>query len=99
MANFDPRIRLRRLQVHKGRRVAFDHTFSNGLNLFAGANGSGKSTIADFVMFALGGEPANWRKAALECDFVAAEVELNATIVTLSRDIEGGTPRRPIRIF
>jgi len=93
-----PQLALRRLEVfHKGRPV-YSQPFHDGVNIIRGSNSSGKSTIADFIFFALGGDLAKWKPEAELCDFVIAEVEINGAIVTLKRDISTSS-RQPLAIF
>ena len=95
---FEPLLTIRRLVIIKNEARVFDQTFELGVNMFSGENGSGKTTIADFLFFGLGGEPHSWRKAALECDRVYTEVSFNDEEAVLSREVSS-SPRRPIRFF
>ncbi|MCY3546906.1 MAG: hypothetical protein OXH49_08480 [Gemmatimonadetes bacterium] len=98
MTRLDPTIWLSRLVVLKAGKAVYDQRFHCGVNIIHGENGSGKSTIADFIFFALGGEHTNWRRKASLCDFTLAEVCINGTFVTLRREVlEIG--QRPMGIF
>ena len=57
-----PTLQLRRLRVLKSGRPVYDQAFHEGVNIIRGDNGSGKSSIADFAFFVLGGEFDNWKK-------------------------------------
>lgn len=72
--------------LHKGASV-YDESFHAGLNIIRGQNSSGKSTIVDFIFFALGGDFANWRPESERCEMVLAEVEINKQIITLRRGV------------
>ena len=89
MTRLDPSIWLSRLVVLKAGRAVYDQRFHLGLNIIHGENGSGKSTIADFIFFALGGEHTTWRQKASICDFTLAEVCINGAVVTLRREVSG----------
>ncbi len=95
---FDPTIWLSRLVVLKAGKAVYDQRFHLGVNIIHGENGSGKSTIADFIFFALGGEHKNWRRKASLCDYTLAEVCINGTPVTLRREISE-LGQRPMGIF
>lgn len=98
MTLLKPQLALRRLEVfHKGRPV-YSQPFNDGVNIIRGSNSSGKSTIADFIFFALGGDLAKWKPEAELCDFVIAEIEINGATVTLKRDVETSS-RQPMSIF
>jgi len=84
--------------VLKAGRAVYDEQFHLGVNIIHGENGSGKSTIADFIFFALGGEHTEWRQEASTCDFTLAEVCINGASVTLRREISA-TGQRPMAIF
>ncbi len=98
MPFFKPTLSVRHLSVYRRGRTVFDIEFHDGFNIIRGENSSGKSTILDFLFFALGGDLTDWREAALLCDEVWAEVSLNGRIATLAREVSqsGG---RPMRIF
>lgn len=91
-------IRLNQLVVMRSGHRVYDQTFHEGLNIIRGANNTGKSSIADLIFFAMGGELKKWKEYALMCDEVIAEVTLSGAAFTLRRDIDD-TPMRPIKIF
>jgi predicted ATPase len=62
--------RIRRLRVLRKGRAVYDQGFHSGVNIIRGENGSGKSTIADFIFYILGGEFDNWKTAAADCNQV-----------------------------
>src|SRR6476660_4204013 len=83
----EPLLFLRTLLVfYKGAPV-YNQTFHNGVNIIRGQNGHGKSTVSDFIFYALGGEVLGWKPEAERCDTVIAELELNEVLVTVRRSI------------
>ncbi|MCY1030983.1 AAA family ATPase [Corallococcus sp. BB11-1] len=98
MTRLDPSLKLSRLLVFKGGHAVYDERFHSGVNIIRGENSSGKSTLADMIFFALGGENILWKEEAASCDTVVAEVQLNGRPVTLSRSISS-QKERPMRIF
>ena len=78
---------LKRLRVLYRGDVAYDQAFHQGVNIIRGQNGSGKSTIADFIFFVLGGEFDEWKAAASRCDEVQAELDTPRGTLTLRRQI------------
>lgn len=88
---------LRRLRVIRRGASVYDQTFHTGVNIIRGDNGSGKSTIADFIFYVLGGEFENWKKAALACDQVQAEVVTQGGVLVLRRDI--GKAQTAMEVF
>ena len=98
MMRCDPSIWLSRLVVLKTGKAVYDQRFHLGVNIIHGENGSGKTTIADFIFFALGGEHKDWRQEASMCDFTLAEVRINNAFVTLRREISS-IGQRPMGIF
>lgn len=93
-----PYILLQRLVVRAGEHIAYDQKFHAGLNIIRGVNSSGKSTILDFIFFALGGDVAIWKTAAAQCTDVSAQVVINGTLLTLHRKITD-TLRGDLAIF
>ncbi|MDY0884687.1 AAA family ATPase [Dongia soli] len=88
---------LQRLRVMKGGKAAYDQSFHRGVNIIRGENGSGKSTIADFIFFILGGEFADWKEAASYCEEVQAQLETRNGIITVRRSI--ATKLEPTFVF
>ena len=58
---------------------AYDEKFHKGVNIIRGKNSSGKSTVSNFIFYALGGDFTNWNAESLRCREVFAEVEINFT--------------------
>lgn len=67
--------------------AAYDQVFHLGVNIIRGKNSSGKSTILDFMFYALGGDFVGWKPEAESCDSVLVEVEINNQPVTFRRGI------------
>lgn len=97
MTLFKPQISLRRLTIKRGHEDIYDATFHSGVNILRGENSSGKSTIMDFIFYALGGDLTDWREAALLCSEVIAEVTLNGHSAVLAREVSASAGR-PMRI-
>lgn len=96
MMSYNPRIAIRRLTVKRGDAIAYDALFHRGVNIVAGENSSGKSTILDFIFYGLGGDLSEWREAALLCSEVILEVDINGLPATFARAIseKSGQPMR-----
>ena len=90
-------LQLNRLRVIRRGHIAYDQNFHSGVNIIRGQNGSGKSTIADFIFFILGGEYDDWKGAASQCDEVQAEIETPRGKLTLKRQI--GSATEPMLVF
>jgi hypothetical protein len=88
---------IRRLRVIKSGLAAYDQVFHAGVNIIRGENGSGKSTIADFIFYILGGEFENWKTVAGDCDEVQAEILTKQGAITLRREI--AKSQTPINVF
>ncbi|MDR1544305.1 MAG: ATP-binding protein [Prevotellaceae bacterium] len=99
MTNVKPTLFLNRLIVRThNNHIAYDETFHNGVNIIRGQNSSGKSTIANFIFYALGGDFSNWTTEAFKCKEVIAEVKINDAIITLKREMtQSGL--QPMSIF
>lgn len=98
MTRIDPTLILKHLIVLKDGRAVYDQSFRPGVNIIRGENGSGKSTIAEFIFYALGGEVNGWTPEAGSCDFTYAEVQIRGESITLRREI-APEKRRPISIY
>ncbi len=81
-----------------GAVSAYDVSFHEGVNIIAGQNASGKSTIMDFIFYGIGGESVPWKNEALLCTDVFVELSLNSVPVTLRR-VVNEERRNPIQIF
>jgi len=91
-------LNLNQLVVMKSGQRAYDEKFHSGLNIIHGTNGSGKSTILDFIFFALGGNLTDWKQYAQYCETVFAEISTNGTILTLKREVSKDN-NRPMSIY
>ena len=87
MMQFKPFVIVNRLVITKGLKSVYDENFTNGVNIIRGKNSSGKSTIADFIFYALGGELAKWKEEASSCSYTYVEVNLSGKVFTLRREI------------
>ena len=92
-----PTLQLRRLRVMKSGHAVYDQAFHEGVNIIRGDNGSGKSSIADFIFFILGGEFDNWKKVPAQCDEVQAEILTTRGRLIVRRETASKTS--PIRVF
>lgn len=88
---------LKRLCIFSHARIVYDQQFHQGVNIIRGENGSGKSTIADFIFYVLGGEFDEWKDKPSLCTEVRAEVATTSGPLTLRRQI--GTKQEPITVF
>ena len=89
---------LRQLIVFRNGRSVYDEMFHPGVNIIRGTNSSGKSTIADFIFFILGGDVHKWKPEAEACDFVVAEIMVNDSILSLRREVTDAS-RQGMSIF
>lgn len=99
MTLIKPYLFLNRLVVisHVGS-VAYDQKFHRGVNIIRGQNSSGKSTVANFIFYSLGGDFNNWTTEAEKCREVFAEVEINEATLTLKRTVTNQS-QQPMSIF
>jgi hypothetical protein len=77
---------------------AYKESFHYGVNIIRGQNSSGKSTIANFLFYILGGAFNNWTSEALKCKDITTEVLINGAEFTLRRDISDSV-LTPLQIF
>ncbi|RVU81802.1 hypothetical protein EOL70_24915 [Leucothrix sargassi] len=100
MTRFDPSIFLNRLVIQKDNHEVYNQCFHKGVNIIRGTNSAGKSTIMEFIFFALGGSisPKQWKNTSLKCTEVFAEVEINGKIFTLQRNVSDN-PKEGMRIY
>lgn len=97
MSHQIPYLRLNRLRVIRRGHAVYDQVFHDGINIIRGQNGSGKSTIADFIFYVLGGEYGDWKEAAQLCDEVQAEITTTKGSLTLKRAIDSKTT--PVSVY
>lgn len=83
--------------THQGT-IAYDELFHKGVNIIRGKNSSGKSTISNFIFYALGGDYNNWNAESLKCREVFAEVSINNATYTLRRSVSASL-KQPMSIY
>lgn len=91
-------LQIQRLLVTRGANVLYDEPFHSGVNIIHGSNGSGKSSIADFIFFGLGGDLREWKDSASRATQVLLQVLTPAGVLTLRRDVSTDS-LRPMSIF
>ncbi|MBB6363575.1 AAA family ATPase [Acinetobacter lwoffii] len=82
--------------LKSGRKV-LDLNFTTGLNVIYGNNSVGKSTILDLLAYSLGAENIKFKPAALSCDFIIVEVNIQESTITVKREINNS--RAPLLVF
>ncbi|WP_406735864.1 AAA family ATPase [Thioclava sp. GXIMD4215] len=90
-------LQINRLRIMRRGHTAYDQNFHPGVNIIRGENGSGKSTISDFIFFILGGEFDDWKDAASQCDEVQAEIETSNGKLVLKRATSSA--QQPVAVF
>jgi hypothetical protein len=95
---FDPTLWLSRLVVKRGEATVYDEQFHLGVNVVRGENSSGKSTVLNFIFYALGGDLQDWSSVARLCSHVYAETKINGNTVTFRREIST-SGQQPMDIF
>ena len=87
MMQINPTIIVKHLVAKKDDEIAYTEKFHYGLNVFYGANGGGKTSIIQLLMYSLGYNITNWKVEAKSCTVVYSEIELNGSTVTFKRNI------------
>lgn len=84
---------VKRLLVWKSGKAVLDLSFHLGVNIIRGGNSVGKTTIMEFIFFALGGDirRERWTVQAASCEHVTIEVLVNGRVYSLRRYIEPGS--------
>lgn len=90
--------RIERMLVTRGSHVLYDELFHAGVNIIHGSNGSGKSTIADFIFFGLGGDLKDWKASASRAEQVYIQLITKSGILSLRRDV-ATDGARPMSIY
>lgn len=81
------RLKLHWLEIVANGRSVYKQTFHSGLNVIAGVNGTGKSTIIDFISYILGYEEIEWKKVQKKCDTVTGYFDVEGHRFLLKRSI------------
>lgn len=89
---------IERMLVTRGPHVLYDEAFHQGVNIIHGSNGSGKSSIADFIFFGLGGDLREWKESASRAENVYLQITTPSGALTLRREISTDSTR-PMSIF
>jgi hypothetical protein len=88
----------RLIVLDHNNKMVYDQLYHKGVNIIRGENSSGKSTIANFLFYILGGDYSNWNTEALKCQQVIAEVVISGAIITLKRNL-GANGQQPLSIY
>ncbi len=91
-------LRIDRMLVTRGSHVLYDEPFHSGVNIIHGSNGSGKSSVADFIFFGLGGDFKDWKASASRAERVYLQIATPSGTLTLARDVSQDLGR-PMLIF
>jgi hypothetical protein len=91
-------LKIDHLLVTKGSHVFFDEPFKSGVNIIHGSNGSGKSTITDFIFFGLGGDLTKWKPDAAKAEKVHVQITTPSGTLTLCREVSEKSGQ-PMSIF
>lgn len=91
-------LQIERMVVTRGSYVLYDEPFHPGVNIIHGSNGSGKSSIADFIFFGLGGELREWKVSASRAETVYLQINTPSGVLTLKREVSTD-PARPMSIY
>ncbi len=83
-----PSIIINNILAKKDDREVYFQQFHSGINVLYGANGGGKTSIIQLLVYVLGYDVTQWVEEVLECDVAYAEVELNGQVLTLRRIIK-----------
>lgn len=92
MTLLKPTLLVTRLVIKRSQHVVFDERFHAGVNIIRGENGSGKTTVVESIIYALGGDIRKKKDEFSLCDFVYIELQLNGVTYTFKRPIEDGYP-------
>ena len=91
-------IMVKRLVVLKGGSSAYDQIFKLGVNIIRGENGTGKSSIMDFLYYGLGAEVTEWNQHQAMCTQTLVEAMFNYKPMCLKREITD-TGKAPMYIY
>jgi len=94
-----PQIAIKQIIIRDyNNSTAYNESFHFGVNIIRGKNSSGKSTIANFLFYILGGAFNNWTSEARKCKDVTADILINGADFTLRRDISDSV-LTPLQIY
>ncbi len=96
--NAVPKVIVKELMVLKNGGSAYNQKFKYGVNIIRGDNGTGKSSIMDFLYYGLGAEVTEWNEYQAKCTHTIIEVMFNYMTVCLRREITE-TGKAPMFIY
>ena len=88
MISYNPTLNIKTLHAFKNAKEVLYMEFHNGLNVIHGSNGSGKTSVIQLLVYALGATVYNWKEEAGSCDSVIAEIYVNESIITIGREVK-----------
>lgn len=80
-------LRLNKIRIYQKGKIVYQGDFPNKINIIRGENSTGKSTLANFIYYILGGDFIEWLPEARSCDFVFGEIEIDSKVITLKREV------------
>lgn len=94
---FNPTLIVERLLVKHRGKIVHDENFHKGVNVIAGRNGGGKTSIIQLLVFALGYEVSGWKEEAKLCDIIYLGVNINGNNLSLRRS-NNQSEKQPLEI-
>lgn len=87
MTIYSPSILIQRARFTSAQHVVYDQKFHSGINIIAGENSVGKTSVIQLLMHGLGYaiEDTDWKEEAKKCD-VFLELKINNHIITIKRE-------------
>ncbi len=87
MTIYSPSILIQRARFTNAQHVVYDQKFHSGINIIAGENSVGKTSVIQLLMHGLGYaiEDTHWKVEAKKCD-VFLELKINDHVITIKRE-------------
>jgi methyl-accepting chemotaxis protein len=93
----NPKLKVESITIFAQGATVYTQKFNDGLNVFAGDNSTGKSTIIEFIVYCLGYEEIVWREEQKRCDLAELVVLVSGKRLRLRREINS-FPQNPLYI-
>lgn len=83
-------LKIESIKVISPSAIVYQRQFKSGINVFAGDNSTGKSTLLEFIAYALGYEELEWRPEQKLCSSVELLVSINEKKYSIMREVNEG---------